>query len=227
MWGAGDALLLLLRSRTIKVVGGWWCASVGNGAIGVALLCMMPGPFDPVDRGRRVVRLVHFNHHGWMARRSQQMVVVVQRTWMDGIVRLCMMPGPSCLVDSMWGVLVVPPTGERGGGSAALWPLVGRDVVVVDDRYRALVRNARAFGPGGRWCGGMPLVLSDHQCGHRGAWLWPLAGCCLVVPHNQCCMLLHHTRAPFGCRGSVGGGTCPRNMVGGSTPSHRCIGVGP
>ena len=75
---------------------------------------------------------------------------------MDSIVHLCTTPGPSHLVDSMWGVLVVPPTGERGGGSMALWPLVGCDVAVVDDRHHALVRNARAFGPGGRWCGGMP-----------------------------------------------------------------------
>ena len=80
MWGAGDALLLLSRSRTIEVVGGWWRASVGNGAIGVALLCTTPGPFDPVDRGRRVVRLVRFDPRGWMARRSQQMVVVARRT---------------------------------------------------------------------------------------------------------------------------------------------------
>ena len=43
------------------------------------------------------------------------------------------MPGPSRLVDSMWGVLVVPPTGEHGGSSTALWPLVGHDVAVVDD----------------------------------------------------------------------------------------------
>ena len=60
---------------------------------------------------------------------------------MDSIVRLCTMPGPSRPVDGMWGMLVVPPTGERGGGSVALWLLVGRDVAVVDDRRRALVRN--------------------------------------------------------------------------------------
>ena len=81
---------------------------------------------------------------------------------MDSIVHLCMMPGPSHPVDSMWGVLVVPPTGERGGGSVALWPLVGHDVAVVDDRRRALVCNARAFGPSGQWCGGMPLVPSNR-----------------------------------------------------------------
>ena len=146
---------------------------------------------------------------------------------MDSIVCLCTTPGPSHLVDSMWGVLVVPPTGECGGGSVALWPLVGRDVAVVDDRRRALVCNARAFGPGGRWCGGMPLVPSDRQRGRRSARLWPLAGRCLVVPRDQCRALLRHARAPFGRRGSVGGGVCPRNVVGGGTPSHRCIGVGP
>ena len=81
---------------------------------------------------------------------------------MDSIVHLCTTPGPSRPVDSMWGVLVVPPTGECGGGSAALWLLVGHDVAVVDDRCCALVRNARAFGPSGWWCGGMPLVPSDH-----------------------------------------------------------------
>ena len=89
------------------------------------------------------------------------------------------------------------------------------------------MRNARAFGPGGRWCGGMPLVPSDRRRGRRGARLWPLAGRCLVVPHDQCRVLPCHVRAPFGRRVSVGGGMCPRNVVGGGTPSHRCIGVGP
>ena len=40
---------------------GWWRASVGNGAIGAARLCAMPGPFDPVDRRGEGVRLVAFD----------------------------------------------------------------------------------------------------------------------------------------------------------------------
>ena len=48
--GAGGALQLLLRSRTIEVVGGWWCMSIGDRAIGIAHLCTTPGPFNPVDR---------------------------------------------------------------------------------------------------------------------------------------------------------------------------------
>ena len=145
---------------------------------------------------------------------------------MDGIVRLCTTPGPSRPVDSMWGVLVVPPTGEHGGGSAALWPLVGRDVAVVDDRRRALVRNARAFGPGGRWCGGMPFVPSDRRRGRRGARLWPLAGRCLVVPCDQCRALLRNVGSSLVIGSQPGGGTCPLDVVGGSIPSCRCVDVG-
>ena len=48
--GAGGALQLLLQLRTIEVVSGWWRASIGNRAIGIARLCAMPGPFDHVDR---------------------------------------------------------------------------------------------------------------------------------------------------------------------------------
>jgi hypothetical protein len=51
MGGAGGVLRLLLRSRAIKVVGGWSRVSVGNGAIGITLLHATPGPFNLVDRG--------------------------------------------------------------------------------------------------------------------------------------------------------------------------------
>ena len=55
---------------------------------------------------------------------------------------------------------------------------------------RALLHNARAFRPGGRWCGGVPLVLSDCRRCRRGARLWPLVGRGLVAPQCQRCMLL-------------------------------------
>ena len=60
--GAGGALQSLSWSRTVVVVGGWWRASVGNGAIGAARLCAMPGPLDPVDKGMEGVRLVASDH---------------------------------------------------------------------------------------------------------------------------------------------------------------------
>ena len=127
-----------------------------------------------------------------------------------------------------WGVvLVVRPTGRRGGGSVASWPLVGRGAHVVGDRRRALVRNARAFGPGGRWYGGAPLVLSDRLRRSGVVWLWPLVGRSPVVPRDQHRALLRNARGSPGRRGSVGGGACPMNVVGGGAPSHCCAGVGP
>ena len=42
--GAGGVLRLLSWSRAIEVVGGWSRVSVGNGAIGIALLRATPGP---------------------------------------------------------------------------------------------------------------------------------------------------------------------------------------
>ena len=134
--GAGGALPLVSRLRTIEVVGGWWRASVGNGAIGVARLCATPGPFDPVDRGGDLVQLVAPD------RRRRRRV--------------------------LW-----------------LWPLVGRSPVAPRLRRRALLHNARAFRPGGRWCGGVPLVPSDYRRRCRGARLWPLVGRGLVALRCQ------------------------------------------
>ena len=51
----------------------------------------------------------------------------------------------------VWCVLGIPDSSCGGGGT---WPLVGRGARVVGDRHRTLVRNARAFGPGGWWYGG-------------------------------------------------------------------------
>ena len=110
--------------------------------------------------------------------------------------------------------------------SVVLWLLVGHDVAVVDDRHRALVRNARAFGPGGWWCGGMPFVLSDRRHGRRGARLWPLAGRCLVVPRDQCHALLRDVGSSLVVGSQPGGGVCPLNVVGGSIPSCRYVDVG-
>jgi hypothetical protein len=47
------------------------------------------------------------------------------------------------------------PSDRRGSRCCAVsWLLVGRGTAVFGDRHRALVRNARAFGPGGQWTGG-------------------------------------------------------------------------
>ena len=108
----------------------------------------------------------------------------------------------------VWCVLGVPDGGHGGGGMAS-WPLVGRGARVVGNRRRVLVHNARAFGPGGRWCGGMPLVPSDRRRGRRGARLWPLVGRCLVVPCDQRHTLLRNARGSPGRRGSVGGARAP------------------
>jgi hypothetical protein len=52
-------------------------------------------------------------------------------------------------------------------------PLVGRGTAAFGDRHRALVRNARAFGPGGQWAGGGSGVSSDRRrpwCARRRRW---------------------------------------------------------
>jgi len=134
--GAGGVLRLLSRSRAIEVVGGWSRMSVGNGAIGVALLHATPGPFDPVDRGGEWVRLV-------------------------------------------------APDRRRRRGVLWLLLLAGRSPVALSLRCRALLHNARAFRPGGQWCGGVPLVLSDCRRRRRGARLWPSVGRDLVAPWRQ------------------------------------------
>ena len=150
------------------------------------------------------------------------MVVVVVVAWHRGcwlvavhvwlaidIACLCAMPGPLGPVDSGMGGQLVLSDHLRRSSVVWLWPLVGHSARVVGNQRRALVCNARAFGPGGWWCGGMPLVLSDRRCSRRGARLWPLAGRCLVVPRDRHRPLLHNVRGSPGHRGSVGGAHAP------------------
>ena len=107
--GAGGALRLLLQSHTVEVVIGWWCASVGDRAIGVARLCAMPGPFDPVDREGDGVQLVALDHHRvvvascgcghwWVAAWSFHAISIAHFCatlgfpWMQGVSRQGRMP---------------------------------------------------------------------------------------------------------------------------------------
>ena len=104
----------------------------------------------------------------------------------------------------VWCVLGIPD-GGRGGGGTASWPLVGRGARVVGDQRRALVRNARAFGPGGQWYGGVPLVPSDRLRRSGVVWLWPLVGRSTRVVGDRRRVLVRNARA-FGPGGRWYGG---------------------
>ena len=74
-----------------------------------------------------------------------------------------------------------------GGGSTRGW--------VLGDRHHALVCSARAFEPGGRWYGGVPLVPFDCRRRCRGAWWWPLVGRDMAVVGDQHRALVRNARA--------------------------------
>ena len=100
----------------------------------------------------------------------------------------------------------------------------------IGDRAIGVVRLCAmpgTFDPVDREGEGVRLVALDHRCCCGVLWLWLLVGCSPVVPRDQHRVLLHNAGAFPGCRGSVDGGACPMNTVGGSTPSHHCVGVGP
>ena len=98
----------------------------------------------------------------------------------------------------------------------------------VGDRAIGIVRLCTTpgpFNPVDREGDGVRLVALDHRRCRSILWLWPLVGRSPVIPRDQHRMLLRNTGAFPGHRGSVDRGTCPVNTVGGSAPSHRCVGV--
>ena len=150
--------------------------------------------------------------------------LVAAHVWLAiDVMRLCAMPGPLGLVD-----------GGRGGAFGAV-------------RSSSLQRHCVVVAIGGsqRACGWRLMSRACAQC--QGLWMVVWGGCHWCHPiifaavascgcgrwwvtarsfHAISVTLLHNARGSPGCRGSVGGGACPMNVVG-SAPSHHCAGVGP
>jgi hypothetical protein len=118
----------------------------------------------------------------------------------------------------------VHPNGGCGGGDAS--SSVGRGMGSFGDRRRVPVRSARAFGPGGRWYGGVPLVPSDRRRRRRGAWSWRLVGRCLVAPRLQRRALLHDVGRSLVVGRQREGGVGPYRVVAGGIPSRHSAGIG-
>ena len=125
----------------------------------------------------------------------------------------------------MWGVLVVPFDCHCGCTISRLpvewWRVSVGNGAIGATHLGAMPGPLDLADRGGE---GMWLVASDR----RSSWQWHvIAGGNLAAPWTQCHMLLCNMGAFPGHKRSVEGGACSMNMVGGGTPSHRCIGVGP
>ena len=121
-----------------------------------------------------------------------------------------------------WGVLVVRPTGRRGGGSTVLWRVCGwRSTSHACAQHQGLW--ARWMVVWGGAIGAVRLSL-PQRCRVGVAVGGSQPGCSM---RSASCASARREGFPWMQGVSRGGGTCPMNVVGGSAPSHCCAGVGP